>query len=616
MSEYKHIRMKVWISLMGLILLTGCAKDDDSNKPLQMVKAQFGFALPLKGTKLKNTTRMEGDVVQTDNSFFRGVDNVHLLCFSTGNSDPSANDSKIGDIIEISSSSEDITPSPANVDYSQCQEIRIPVSTDHFSFYATAALNTPLSTHEDKMRYGIIEKVGLSKGSYEDNSTIRFRPVPICTSDAPMGGSTKGQALLTLLNELMDIAVDDVDAPNDKWSTTNSLYLNEAYQRMMQFTTLSTYNVELMLASVNRMAYWVVNADEMTVPDTQGMELAYAIIQKIADCCTNIPSYDDEIIELKEEYQGFPEDLGLPAGSARVEWDAEQGKYVIPETHAYGTTINVSSLSDYVYPMSLEYQVISDILASNELIIQPDPENNPDEYNTFDDWSAVINEYNEKNSGKRVENSTQSVVMVNKVDYAVGRMAIKVRLDNSEGGIIRDANGQEVNITNGLRLKGIIVGGQREVDYDFQPVAGSKTYAIYDSYLNGGMLDVINQYYTNPADYILGLGTEANATINVALELVNNCADFQGADGLIAHGATFYLVATLDPNQRVNTTDVNKIFDRDYATDVNISIKSLASATYGLPNLDLPHPSVGISVNLHWEDGLWFPDVPLARYTK
>ena len=85
---------------------------------------------------------------------------------------------------------------------------------------------------------------------------------------------------------------------------------------------------------------------------------------------------------------------------------------------------------------------------------------------------------------------------------------------------------------------------------------------------------------------------------------------------MIAHGATFYLVATLDPNQRVNTTDVNKIFDRDYATDVNISIKSLASATYGLPNLDLPHPSVGISVNLHWEDGLWFPDVPLARYTK
>ena len=192
----------------------------------------------------------------------------------------------------------------------------------------------------------------------------------------------------------------------------------------MQFTTLSTYNVELMLASVNRMAYWVVNADEMTVPDTQGMELAYAIIQKIADCCTNIPSYDDEIIELKEEYQGFPEDLGLPAGSARVEWDAEQGKYVIPETHAYGTTINVSSLSDYVYPMSLEYQVISDILASNELIIQPDPENNPDEYNTFDDWSTVINEYNEKNAGKRVENSTQSVVMVNKVDYAVGRMAV------------------------------------------------------------------------------------------------------------------------------------------------------------------------------------------------
>ena len=66
---------------------------------------------------------------------------------------------------------------------------------------------------------------------------------------------------------------------------------------------------------------------------------------------------------------------------------------------------------------------------------------------------------------------------------------------------------------------------------------------------------------------------------------------------MIAHGATFYLVAELDPSLG-GTSDLSKIFDRDYATQVNLTIKSLATATYGLPNLDIPILSVAVSVNL------------------
>lgn len=626
MREIRNSKQIIWMCLLGLILLTACSHDDDGDKPLQMVKTQFGFSLPLKGTRLKNHTRMGGDVVQTDNTFFRGIDDIQLLCFRTGNSDPSSTDRKIGDIIEFKSSDtsdDDITPSAENKDYSQCQEIRIPITTDHFSFYATAALDAPLTTHAQKMQYGIIEKVGLSKGTYQDNSTIRFRPVSICTSTEPLGGSAIGQNLLALLNDLMsttytpnpDDNTADPNDPNYKWSTVNSLYLNEAYQRMTQLTTLSSFNVQTMLTTIYRLAQVVLDGNELLVPDNQGMELAQTIVDKIADPENSSILYTEEgvvVVVLNDKYQGFPEDLGLPAGSARIRWDAEQGKYVIPETHTYGTAINVSSLSDYVYPMSLEYQVISDILASDELIIQTDPESDP---NTFNDWNDVIDEYNDKNASKSVETSTQSVVMVDKVNYAVGRMAIRVRLDKS-GGTINDAKGHEVDITNGFTLKGIIVGGQREVDYDFQPVAGSKTYAIYDSYLNGGTQNVQNRTYTDPADYILGLGTADGAPINLALELVNECHDFQGADGVIAKGATFYLVAVLNPELKMNTTDVNKIFDRDYATDVSISIKSLASATYGLPDLDLPHPAVGISVNLSWEEGLWYDEVVLSRYAN
>ena len=40
-------------------------------------------------------------------------------------------------------------------------------------------------------------------------------------------------------------------------------------------------------------------------------------------------------------------------------------------------------------------------------------------------------------------------------------------------------------------------------------------------------------------------------------------------------------------------------------------LKGLATATYGMPRLDVPKPTLGLSVNLSWGDGLWFDDVIL-----
>lgn len=602
--EYRHRELMLWITLLGLILLTACSHDD-GEKPLEMVKAQFNFSLPLKRSAAR--TRMSEDVVQKnankDNN--RGITDVRLLCYDKV---PTKDDSKIGNIIEIKTSGSDSENEVTENDLAMCEEISIPVTTNHFGFYARAQ-DTP-RTHQEKMQYGIIETVGLTRTTYQDNSTMRFKPVPICTSTDPLGGSEIGSSLLTLLNDLMGTTatgLDDTD-PNKKWATVDNLYLNEAYKRMTQLKTLSSFNVQTMLIAVKKTVDVVLDptTGALLLPDNQGAELATALSAKIGSYLTT-SSIDDALI-LKPEYRDFPEDLGLPAGAARVEWDADQEKFVVPDSHAYGTAINVSSLGDYVYPMNLQYQVMSSILASDNIVIQPDASTS-----SYEDWNDLLtNGY--ADASDVVSNSTQSVAMVSKVDYAVGRMALRVRLDNSAGSI-NDANGHGVDITNGFTLTGYIVGGQREVDFEFTPVAGSKTYAIYDSYLDGASQEVQNAVFTAP-DYILGLGTDANAPINVALELVNNCHDFQGEDGVIAKGATFYLVATLDPSQKVLATDVNKIFDKDYATDVSISIKNLSSATYGLPDLDVPHPTVGISVNLTWEEGLWYDNVVLTRYVE
>ena len=603
----------VW--LLAMLLMVGCASGSEEVKEIEtvqtpkVVEAQLNFSLPSRITHRKSvTTRMSGEVVQEgseDDDVFRGIDNVHLLCYDQY---PTETSTKLGGIVDIKTSGELVNDTVTQDDYALSQGISIPVGTSYFGFYASASedTETPMTLHERRMHFGVIETVGLDKNTYQDNSGIRFRPVQICNSTDVLGGSVIGHDLLNLLNDLMNITGTE-EAPNDKWETAGNIYLNETYQKMTQLTTLSSYNVQTMLGTVVK----VINQEAV---DEQGSQLVAAITAKIAECCVTDPDIAAGTLVLKDSLQGFPDDIHLPAGSARIKWNKEKEEFEVPDVQAYGNDLNVTSVNDYVYPMNLRYQIFSNILASEELVIMSgtDEDGNPTAPDSiqYKDWNDVItNGY--ADAGNVVQPTTQSVAMVKQVEYSVGRLAIRSRIGIEKS--ICDANGTVVSVTdNSFTLKGYIVGGQREVDYDFQPVMSSRTYAIYDTDLNGGVQLLKRYYYTEP-DYILGLGTPANNTILVALELVNNGPAFQGADGLIATGATFYVVANMNPQEGTNYSSgiLDKIFSKDRATQVNITINSLANATYGLPNLEIPRPTLGVSVNLAWGEGLWFDDVPL-----
>jgi hypothetical protein len=603
----------VW--LLAMLLMMGCASGSEEIEEVEtvqtpkVVEAQLNFSLPSRITHRKSvTTRMSGEVVQEgseDDDVFRGIDNVHLLCYDQY---PTETSTKLGGIVDIKTSGELVNDTVTQDDYALSQGISIPVGTSYFGFYASASedTETPMTLHERRMHFGVIETVGLDKNTYQDNSGIRFRPVQICNSTDVLGGSVIGHDLLNLLNDLMNITGTE-EAPNDKWETAGNIYLNETYQKMTQLTTLSSYNVQTMLGTVVK----VINQEAV---DEQGSQLVAAITAKIAECCVADPDIAAGTLVLKDSLQGFPDDIHLPAGSARIKWNKEKEEFEVPDVQAYGNDLNVTSVNDYVYPMNLRYQVFSNILASEELVIMSgtDEEGRPVAPDSiqYKDWNDVItNGY--ADAGNVVQPTTQSVAMVKQVEYSVGRLAIRSRIGIEKS--ICDANGAVVSVTdNSFTLKGYIVGGQREVDYDFQPVMSSRTYAIYDTDLNGGVQLLKRYYYTEP-DYILGLGTPANNTILVALELVNNGPAFQGADGLIATGATFYVVANMNPQEGTNYSSgiLDKIFSKDRATQVNITINSLANATYGLPNLEIPRPTLGVSVNLAWGEGLWFDDVPL-----
>ena len=629
-SEKYHSKWLMGVVLMLAVLLTGCAsgEDVDPNAPVPTVKAQLNFSLPARivGMRSAKVTRMTSDVVQehtqdeSESDYFRGIDDVHLLCYDQY---PTATSEKIGGVIEMNTSGGEVTDEVTTEDYSLCQEISIPVGTSYFAFYASAVeelknndeegdgegepVNPYPTLHDWRMHFGVIETVGLGKNDYQGNSSIRFRPVQICPSTYPLGGSAKGQALLKLLNDLMTTGPEE--ARNHTLAVAGDVYLNEAYQRLMTLTTLSSYNVQVMLGFILKLIHQKA-ADDPTVPDETSLDelLRAKITKMITDCCLEDPAPDIEngVVVLKNNYQGFPADIHLPDGAARIKWNAETEEFEIPDKQVYSNDLEVTSVNDYAYPMNLQYQVFSDILASDEQVIFGGEEGTISE--VYKTWDQLL-EKGYGSADRSVQGNTQSVAMVQQVHYAVGRLCIRSRIGRSS---LPDANGKYVSVNNeSFTLKGYIIGGQREVDYDFQPVMTERTYAIYDTDLNGGIQPLKKSEYTEP-DYILGLGTTANQPILVALELVNNGPAFQGADGIIVTGATFYLVANMNPEEgKGYSATLNQIFSKDRSTTVNITVNSLANATYGLPNLDIPRPTLGLSVNLGWGEGLFFDDTEL-----
>ena len=608
--------MAVLISLV----LQGCSKEDAGgiDDSVETVNVRFVFSmLPQQTNKAK--TRMSSDVVQ-QTGMDRGIDDARMLCYKGY---PTASSTKIGEMIEFKNHEDDIISSDTtSSEVSEFRQVGVPVGTTHFGFYGTASGYS--STHEDRMKYGVIEVEGLSRTSYHGNSGIRFKPVQICKSEADFGGSTAGAKLLALLNELMTVTSNEA-APNDRWETANDIYLSDSYKSIIELKTLSSHHVALMLAAVNKVV-------SHTPEGSPGRQLADAIKTKIASVCATAPTETSMTADLKEEYLGFPADIHLPVGAARITWDATQKKFIVPDVQAYGKQFDILSLNDYCYPMNLQYQVLSDIVASDSIVSMP---TSSEETALSEKWKNLIDSLY-KGASTVVQQSTQSVAMKQQVNYAVGKLALKTRIATSDN--MYDAKGKLVDVSNGFTLKGYIIGGQREVDYNFQPVAGSKEYAIYDTDLNGGAQQVKRHYFTEE-NFILGLGTSSDKDIQIALELVNNGNDFQGADGVIMHGATFYLVANLAPKEGQNyiSGSIDQVFCRDKATTVALTIeggypdtdgdgkpdpglddygrvkplKGLATATYGMPRLDVPKPTLGLSVNLSWGDGLWFDDVIL-----
>ena len=583
-KERNHRHLLTYTLLLAAALTpTACSDDDkfDLGDAVQTVDAQLTFALPQRIVG-SLPTRMSADVVQYEgtSATFRGLDGIHLLYFDH---EPGLQSRSRGEIAYLSNTQGRPIDLATDNDYSVACQVKIPVGTTHFAFYAHAIDGS--DTPADRFRYGAIETKGLD--SYSGNSGVSFAPVVICDSESPQGGSAAGQALVSLLNAVMNVDGPEA-APDDRLSTAADERLREVYRGMSELKTLSSANVERILGSVYRM----VN----TVPsDYPGYALAQTIATAIAGACATTPDAVNGTLRLKDEYQGFPADLYLPEGAARIEWDAAAQLFVTPAAQVYGKGLDIPSMSDYVFPANLQYLVMSPLVASDSLAL-PGNETTAQTGTSggstlYANWQALIGDAY-ADGYTTVRETTQSVAMVRQVQYAVGRLDTRVITESST---LYDAYGKAIDCSAGFTLKGILIGGQHEVGYDFEPLDATHEYVLYDTDIYGGPQHVGHSTWTL-WNHTLGLATPADQNELVALELVNDGPDFQGADGRIAHGATFYLVANMQPTTAGNYQkgSLDRIFQRDYVTKASLQVLTGQRDVNGdgTPDTDRNHDNI------------------------
>lgn len=205
------------------------------------------------------------------------------------------------------------------------------------------------------------------------------------------------------------------------------------------------------------------------------------------------------------------------------------------------------------------------------------------------------------------------------MQYAVGRLDVQARVKS--GVTIKDAgsgvsgaadeNPQPVVVpAAGYTVTGVLIGGQKQVDWQFKP-KGSEEFTIYDDKMTTATAATVGTY--SAVNHTLALETAqgADASINVAVEFINTGNDFYGKDHkVIPSGSKFYLVAQLTPSAGSGYAagTLDSVIKQDYTTVAKLTIDedALSKAYNMIPDLRSPKLEFGLSVDLKWETGIEF----------
>ncbi len=610
------------IALLGAVGISSCSSSSDEvidnpnyDPGSNSVKTQFTISLPgnVAGTRQSATTVQAAQNIAS----FRGFDNMVLIPYAavTTGADVNVSGNRL-----ISSS---ITLNPGGTAAANTlpvadtpastlgttnnsyvyKDVTIPFGTKGFLFYGKAIDGIGGNFENGSLTAAPVGLTGEKDGT---DSKFTFSLVP--TKD----GDGNATTLLAYINSI---------AATEGWHNSNNAGLQNLYNKFTSMTAGSSTSICAVLEDLY----------ESLKSNTDAVSKAI---------CTNILSkgtYSETGLTLNASL-AYPESINLPDGAVGLVWTtpssgAKQAAWVTSENSGTTTTWNTGSsftpLDHYVYPASLYYRADSPIKVSNS--------KQSDSYGSKS-WSgdgSVLALYTD---GDAVSSSTQSVAMVEQIQYAVAQLKSIVGISSAT---LKDRKGDEIKIGTAatddgtFKVTGILIGGQQNVDWKFVPISGATDfYTIYDkaipsteaaNVINAALTGTSPAYSNGVTNYTLALETVENTTVYIAIEFENNARDFMGVNGLIPKGTKFYLVAALNPasggNATVTSSGLTQVFKQDYVTtgifkvsanttvsssDAGVYPAGLGAAYNVIPDLRTPKMEIGLSVDLSWQSGLTF----------
>lgn len=621
MNRMNNFLLMGSVALSGIVAFSACSSENDMGAEVnptfdgKTVKTQFALNVPYGNTG----TRMSADAAQ-QNSNFRGISNMKLLSLTATPAAGTIPTSLINLGVNTNAFESDGSDY-ANQGRYIYRDVEIPIGTKHFVFYGKATGTETTTTDPDKL----FEKGYLSNNLSGttgttvslDNTNFALQKI---NETLDLNGATSGtdKSYRKVLKALQDVTGTKVTdgATTIEWNniTTSAtdMKLNHAEKLWDAFKTLkagSANSVRITLENLKKSA-GVTTLGATEKPTADGDGLLKTLVKNIDVALTTLLGTDNT----------FPADFNLPDGAIAVTYDNTSGnwKYNTP-VDMNGASINYANIT---YPASLDYFVNSPAKARNDAStgltdgIWPEKDKwTKDETGIWTGW------------GDEVKNTTRTIALEKAIQYGVANLELTINaktnklLDNAKanGGQVADQN---VDVTGDkLVMTGVLIGGQpTKVEWNYEPKTGTTfDLTIYDKKMNGATtsaegINVPVKPTASTHNYTLVLDNNNNTSaksIYVAVELVNKTGiDFYGADGMIPAGGKFYLIGKLDPTDAAtvgeNPKNVDRVFLKDYTTKANLTIKDLKNAYNVIPDLRSTAISVGLAVNLEWQNGITF----------
>lgn len=616
MNRMNNFLLMGSVALSGIVAFSACSSENDMGAEVnptfdgKTVKTQFALNVPYGNTG----TRMSADAAQ-QNSNFRGISNMKLLPFAEEPAAGKTSTSLINLGVNTNAFESDGSDY-ANQGRYIYRDVEIPIGTKHFVFYGKATGTETTTTDPDKL----FEKGYLSNNLSGttvslDNTNFALQKIK-GSLDLSVATGTTTESYDKVLKALQEVTGTKVTegATTIEWNniTTSAtdMKLNHAEKLWKTFSTLKAGSANSVRITLNNLktSAGVAALGATETPTADGDGLLKTLVKNIDVALTTLLGTDNT----------FPADFNLPDGAIAVTYDNTSGKW------EYNTPVNMNSTSinyaNITYPASLDYFVSSPARARDDASTGltdgkwPTNEDWTKDQATWTDW------------GNEVKNTTRTIALEKAIQYGVANLELTIKAkantlsDNAiaKGGQVADQN---VDVTGDkLVMTGVLIGGQpTQVEWNYEPKTTGTTFdlTIYDKKMNGATasakgIDVPVGTASTP-NYTLVLDNN-NATtkpIYVAVELINKTGiDFYGADGMVPAGGKFYLIGRLDPEATTGvsgaTTTVNRVFLKDYTTKANLTIKDLKNAYNVIPDLRSTAISVGLAVNLEWQNGITF----------